>query len=65
MKKIIFIISINLILISSIYSQFTLQWTDLYQGAYGKSLAIDGAGNSYVTGWGWGLGYNTMKYNSS
>jgi len=65
MKKIIFAISLDLFLISSIYSQFTMQWADLYQGAYGKSLAVDGSGNVYVTGWGNGIGYNTIKYNSS
>jgi len=65
MKKLILYFFIFAIAIPQLKSQVTQQWVELYQGPYGKAMVVDGSGDVYVTGWGWGLGYNTIKYNSS
>jgi len=65
MKKIILLALISIVFYRSFYAQITQQWVDIYQGSYGKALAVDGLGNVYITGWGWGLGYTTIKYNSN
>ena len=60
--------------ISTINAQVTQEWVSGYNGPgnlgdYAQSIAVDGSGNVYVTGWSEGSGtnydYAKIKYNSA
>jgi hypothetical protein len=49
---------------SSLQAQVTQEWVARYNGGSANSLAVDGSGNVFVTGYSGGH-YATIKYNSS
>jgi uncharacterized delta-60 repeat protein len=74
MKKILFVLTILISQFTLLYSQVSQEWIRKYNGPgagedAGVKIAVDAAGNIYVTGYSTGSGsghdYTTIKYNSS
>ena len=72
MKKVLTVLSV-LFLLNQADSQVTQEWAARYNGPgnnsdFAYSVAVDGSGNVYITGWtivGAYADYTTIKYNSS